>query len=927
LKRIFGILCVSILLCGSVLPAGQVQASTNQQTNPYNNAAKLIFDQMTSEERVGQVFLVTFQGTKITADSQITELIQKKHIGGILLDKEDDNFVGPENTISTLRDLTANLQRTEWSSSQSFVESSSNDIFIPLFIGVSQEGDSYPNDQILNEITTLPDLMAIGATWNTDNAKKVGTILGRELQAVGINLFLGPSLDVLDTIRADNANSLGVRTFGGDPYWVGEMGKAYIQGVHEGSANQVAVIAKHFPGQGESDRKPEEEIPTVRKSLEQLKQIELAPFFAVTGNADQENQTADGLLVSHIRYQGFQGNIRATTKPISFDATALNLILSLPQFQEWHTSGGLIISDDLGSQAVRKFYDPMNNSFDAKSISRNALMAGNDLLFMGHITSATDTDSYTSLVKTIDFFVQKYDEDPAFKERVDQAVMKILEEKLNLYPQFTINAIIPTEESATLIGTGKAEVSSIAQQAVTLISPDQNELNDILPNAPQYEDHLIFISDVIQYRQCSSCTDQEIFPANSLRNSVTHLYGSGFGDLIQSARMTSYSLDNLRLLLEQATGSENIQRDLVAADWIVIAFTDLNAIPGNKDILQRFFTERPDLIRNKKLIGMSFNAPYFLDATDISKFSAYYAFYSKIPDFYDTAARVLFQELIPSGHLPVSVSGVGYDLINATSPDPQQVIPVMIDPSLSPGVEVSTPSADNTAPLAYKVGDSIPIVAGPIFDHNGNLVPNGTLVKFVIDTRNASGSLEQIEMQTREGLAMLNYVIPSVGTLEISVTSDPAMSSQILRFDITESGGTFTSIEPTEPEVIIVEVTPTPATTEEPEPDSFQKHAEGRLDLTDWLVSMAIIFTSCFILNWSTRKKLSVKWNVLLTLSTGAGGFLAYFLVVLGFLNSEEAIKRSGTGYLVIWLLIGSLLGAAIALSVYFISRKRKSSP
>jgi beta-N-acetylhexosaminidase len=57
------------------------------------------------------------------------------------------------------------------------------------------------------------------------------------------------------------------------------MGKAYISGLHTGSKSRMVVIAKHFPGRGSSDRSPEEEVATVRKSLEQLKQIELPPFF------------------------------------------------------------------------------------------------------------------------------------------------------------------------------------------------------------------------------------------------------------------------------------------------------------------------------------------------------------------------------------------------------------------------------------------------------------------------------------------------------------------------------------------------------------------------------------------------------------------------------------------------------------------------
>ena len=132
-----------------------------------------------------------------------------------------------------------------------------------------------------------------------------------------------------------------MRSFGGDPYWVGELGKAYISGLHKGSLGRLAAIAKHFPGQGGSDRQPEAEIATVRKTFEQLKQIELAPFFAVTSSANPPEAAVDGLLLSHIRYQGFQRNIRQSTLPLSFDRTALNDILSLPEFVPWRDAGGI----------------------------------------------------------------------------------------------------------------------------------------------------------------------------------------------------------------------------------------------------------------------------------------------------------------------------------------------------------------------------------------------------------------------------------------------------------------------------------------------------------------------------------------------------------------------------------------------------------
>ena len=48
------------------------------------------------------------------------------------------------------------------------------------------------------------------------------------------------------------------------------------------------------------------------------KRQELAPFFAVTRQTPGAPDVVDALLATHIRYQGFQGNIRATTAPVSY---------------------------------------------------------------------------------------------------------------------------------------------------------------------------------------------------------------------------------------------------------------------------------------------------------------------------------------------------------------------------------------------------------------------------------------------------------------------------------------------------------------------------------------------------------------------------------------------------------------------------------
>ena len=325
------IILVSALLINSQPGIGIVTAQ--QETTPQEKAQELLA-RLTPEERVGQLFLVTFVGNDVDEDSQIYDLIVNHHIGGAVLLAANDNIVG-EDTLEQILTMNRQLQLNRWTAAQQPQTNPDTGEtktlhYIPLFIGTYQEGDGPPYDQILNGLTVLPNPMASGATWNTDLAQEVGSVLGAELAALGINLLIGPSLDVLETPKLIASNDLGTRTFGGDPFWVGEMGQAYITGVHQGSDGRIATIAKHFPGNGGADRPTEEEVATVRKSLDQLTKIDLVPFFGVTGNAPTIDATTDGLLASHIRYQGFQENIRATTRPVSFDPQAFNQLMSLP---------------------------------------------------------------------------------------------------------------------------------------------------------------------------------------------------------------------------------------------------------------------------------------------------------------------------------------------------------------------------------------------------------------------------------------------------------------------------------------------------------------------------------------------------------------------------------------------------------------------
>jgi beta-N-acetylhexosaminidase len=765
---------------------------------------------------------------------------------------------------------------------------------------------------LVTGFTQIPNEMTLGATWNTSLAEQTGAILGSELSDVGINLLLGPSLDVLELPIQDGGEDLGTRTFGGDPYWVGEMGKAFIQGVHQGSSSKVAVMAKHFPGRGGADRPTEEEVSTVRKSLEQLKQIELAPFFAVTGGATDPLSVTDGLLVSHIRYQGFQGNIRVTTRPVSFDPAALTQILALPQFSSWRDTGGIILSDDLGSTAVRRFSDPTMLTFDSKQTARNAFLAGNDLLFADDFTATGDPDSYTSTVSTLDYFAQRYKEDPTFAQRVDASVLRILTLKYKLYPNFTITTVAPSLAGLLDIGNNNQPILDTAQAAAALINPSPSELQTVLPDPPNYQERIIFLMDTTEYQQCSTCDKLTALASDSLRNAVIRLYGSTAGGQVNQLRLIPYSFKNISEWLTGIEPPPNFGTDLKQADWVVVGLQNSDPNRPNSLAFKQLLSQRPEILRNKKVVVFAFNAPYYLDATDISKVTAYYALYSKSQPFIDLAARILFREVSPHGASPVSIPGVGYDLITATTPDPDQIISLKLDlPEAPAGTPAPGITPEPTHVPEFKIGDTIPIKTGIIVDHNQNPVPDGTLVRFIIRTETETSTTQQVDATTIGGIARTAYRIPSNGFLEIRVISEPALTSEILQLDVPLGAAaviTAVSPSPYPSETPVPTVTPFITVTSTPE---NQKETTGQPKFTEWLLVVLIIgIITSLVYNFG-RRIYSIRWGVRWAFCSLIGGLSSYIYLTINMPGGEAWLKLTGTTGLLVVVILCMSLGLA----------------
>ena len=852
-------------------PTGTPPPPTTTPMPPMPAEVKAIVDRMSPAEKVGQLFLVTFEGDDASAESAIAILVRDYRVGGVVLQPANSNFrnlpvpaplvsgtqslqVAPP-TLSTplqIARLASELQSLAFSPARPMTatfNASSGPILgtaltptapvsatvattptlsspapdpqtdlapdaavtgtgIPLLVGLDWAGDDSSFFSGTGGFTPLPSEMAIGATWSPALAEKVGQVAGQELKAAGISLLLGPTLDVLDVPRPGNQGDLDTRTFGGDPFWVGQMGQAFIRGVQWGSKGGLATAAKHFPGQGGSDRRPEEEVAAVQKSLQQLRQIELAPFAAVTNGSDLSAPgITPALMTSHIRYRGFQGNIRQLTPPISL-APQLQDLMALKEFADWRAAGGVLISDALGVPAVRRYYDPQLAKFPHRQAAQDAFMAGNDLLLLGRFALTDNwTDQFVATKETILYFQNKYESDSEFRQRVDAAVERIIQLKLRTFGKnWDPAALSPDPGSlASQVGQGVQVSQAAARAGLTLIYPGRDELADRMPSAPLADENLLIFTEARPVSDCDTCAARPAVSVTALQDIILRLYGPSATGQVQPRHIDSLTFTDLNRLLTAPPGlAVDVESAISGAKWIVFAQLDSNPLEHpDSAALRNFLTKRSDSLRDKRLVVMALNAPYYLDTTDISKLTAYFGVYAKTAPFLETAVRALFREFVPIGAPPVSVTGINYDLINQLEPGTGQVI------ALGP---TGPPQDANGDTSSIQVGSLLPLETGVILDRKGHPVPDGTPVEFRLRYPAEALDLAPKVETTLGGKARTMVVLDRPGELWITVQAGEAKDSA--RIVLKVGGDTPGSIATVLPSPTVEpSVTPTAAST------------------------------------------------------------------------------------------------------------------
>ncbi|MFJ4467126.1 beta-glucosidase [Streptomyces sp. NPDC089424] len=204
----------------------------NDTTRPLTDRVAALIDAMTLQEKIAQLF-----GVWVGASDQGGEVAPHQHDMEEAVDLEAllPNGLGqltrPFGTVPVDPALGAlSLQRTQARIA------SANRFGIPALAheeclaGFAAWG-----------ATAYPVPLSWGATFDPDVVRRMAAAIGRDMRSVGIHQGLAPVLDVVRDARWGRVEE----TIGEDPYLVGTIGTAYVQGLQ--SAGIVATL-KHFVG-------------------------------------------------------------------------------------------------------------------------------------------------------------------------------------------------------------------------------------------------------------------------------------------------------------------------------------------------------------------------------------------------------------------------------------------------------------------------------------------------------------------------------------------------------------------------------------------------------------------------------------------------------------------------------------------------------
>lgn len=322
-----------LLLCGCTVSVPDSPSTTVQTTQQTTVEAtqppdpiELLLDSMTTEELVGQMFLIRYPG-----DDAALEAITQYHIGSFLLFAKDFEAETPQGISAKLAQLQT-LSR------------------VPLIFAVDEEGGSVTRISCHSQYraTRFPSPRKLY------NSGGIQALLDTEkekcqlLRSLGINVNLAPVCDIA-TQKTAFMYSRSLRQAPQD------TASIIAQTIQLMQQEQVGSVLKHFPGYGNNtDTHTATAIDD--RSLQELEGCDLLPFRAGI------DAGCGAILISHTVVSCFDSEMPASLSP-----AVLNYLRTQMGFD------GVAVTDDL-------IMDAISDTYGTGEAAVLAVLAGNDLL-------------------------------------------------------------------------------------------------------------------------------------------------------------------------------------------------------------------------------------------------------------------------------------------------------------------------------------------------------------------------------------------------------------------------------------------------------------------------------------------------------------------------------------------------------------------
>lgn len=373
-----------------------------------------VYNSLTVEQRVGQLICMRANNPGKPFFDEVATYIKKYNIGGVCFFRAD-----------------AEAQVKQTNAWQALAQT-------PLMVSIDAE---WGLAMRVNKTIAYPYQMTLGAIADNYLIYRMGEQVAEQCQRMGIHVNFAPVADV----NSNAANPvIGMRSFGENPQAVGEKATAYALGMQ---SRGLITSMKHFPGHGNTATDSHLTLPTVTRTIEEVRDIELAPFRHMI------EQGVNGAMVGHLYFPAIE-QVRNTSSSLSHGVVT-DLLKNEMGFE------GLIFTDGLDMKGV-------SETVRVDSVPYVAFMAGNDVLIL--------PSNVPYAIRTIKAAVER---DPVAAARLEESCKKILRYKYRA----GLNHYKPIATANLMTDLKKTEYVEFRQQlydeAITLL---RNE-NEVIPLA------------------------------------------------------------------------------------------------------------------------------------------------------------------------------------------------------------------------------------------------------------------------------------------------------------------------------------------------------------------------------------------------------------------------------------------------------------